>query len=142
MTINDYFKVADAFKLIMNDSLAMAASDLDRLSVNGAMCFPLEDCLDYNIRLVIPYDDTTHQTLAIMDIPNSGISKLIQEHWTRYEELSLRTVLTQMPNRAISDAFAKFGRRGVAEQYPTIIEDLHKLSNMKKKVDQGGLQNE
>ena len=134
MTINDYFKAADAFKRIMNDSLAMAASDLDRLSVNGAMCFPLEDCLDYNIRLVIPYDDTTHQALAIMDIPNSGIFKLIEKNLPHREELSLRTVLEQMPNRAISDALTKLGKREVAEQYPAIIEDLCKLSTLKKKL--------
>lgn len=134
MTINDYFKDADAFKRIMNDSLAMAASDLDRLSVNGAMCFPLEDCLDYNIRLVIPYDDTTHRALAIMDIPNSGIFKLIEKNLPHREELSLRTVLEQMPNRAISDAFTKFGKHEVAEQYPTIMEDLRKLSTLKKKL--------
>lgn len=149
MTINDYFKAADMFKLIMKDSLVMAASDLNRPSVDGAMCFPPEDCLDYPIKLIIPYEkfqyvqeEPADRALIIMDIPNHAIFKLIEKNLPRREELSLRTVLEQMPKEALTIAFRKFGRPEVAKQDPAIMEDLRKLSDMKKKVDQGGLKNE
>lgn len=140
MTIRNHVETLSSLKLIIDSSLAIPARDLDRPLEDGAMCFPIEDCLDYDIRLAIPYeyditDQKTMRALFVLNIPDSDIYKLIAKYCHRSEELSLKSVLAQMPNSSFSDEFIKLGGDLLLMKYPTIVEDLYKLSSLKKNLN-------
>lgn len=147
MTIRNHIETLSSLKHIIDSSLAIPARDLDRPLEDGAMCFPIEDCLDYDIRLVVPYeynstDQKVMRALFVLNIPDNDIYKLIAKYCHRSEEHSLKSVLAQMPNSSFSDEFIKLGGDLLLMKYPTIVEDLYKLSSLKKKVDRGELKNE
>lgn len=140
MTIRNHVETLSSLKLIIDNSLAIPARDLDRPLEDGAMCFPIEDCLDYDIRLAVPYeyditDQKTMRALFVLNIPDSDIYKLIAKYCHRSEELSLKSVLAQMPNSSFSDEFIKLGGDLLLMKYPTIVEDLYKLSSLKKNLN-------
>lgn len=140
MTIRNHVETLSSLKLIIDSSLAIPARDLDRPLEDGAMCFPIEDCLDYDIRLAVPYeyditDQKTMRALFVLNIPDSDIYKLIAKYCHRSEELSLKSVLAQMPNSSFSDEFIKLGGDLLLMKYPTIVEDLYKLSSLKKNLN-------
>lgn len=140
MTIRNHVETLSSLKLIIDSSLAIPARDLDRPLEDGAMCFPIEDCLDYDIRLAVPYeyditDQKTMRALFVLNIPDSDVYKLIAKYCHRSEELSLKSVLAQMPNSSFSDEFIKLGGDLLLMKYPTIVEDLYKLSSLKKNLN-------